>query len=285
MNPFLEEWKRLEAAGPRPQLGRKIIQMDFKELEAKVLARDAKFAKQLTESLYAGDAYIYKQAFAKDFFRDLKSWVYNHWMTTPSSFHKILEGCPNFHRLIDDEIAKNYAFKSIRRSCYFFPWNEAPLNLLSIIDNRWRIFKYLGGFALDEYVGHTPKDGVVDRIQVAQYPTGGAGLSETHADPYLNQRVTISGYMSKRGVDYEQGGFYVLGQNKEQLDIEQYIDIGDVGSGYATVSHGVAPVDPHKKTVEWNETSGRWWLGLYSIDSNEIQSRHTGHAVNVNDLK
>ncbi len=284
-NPFLKEWKGLEAAAPRPQFARNIIQMDFKELEEKVLSSDPETVKQLTESLYSGDAYILKTTFPKNFFDELKAWVYNYWMSTPSSFHKILEGCPNFHRLIDDEIAKNYAFKSIRRSCYFFSWNDAPLNMLEIIYSRWRVFKYIGGLSLDEYVRHTPKDGVVDRFQVAQYPTGGAGLSETHADPYLNQRLIMSGYMSKRGEDYEQGGFYVVDKNKITIDMENIIDIGDFGISYATVLHGVAPVDPHKKEVEWNKTSGRWWLGLYSIDSNEIQNRHTGQAVNVNDLK
>ena len=73
---------------------------------------------------------------------------------------------------------------------------------------------------------NTPKDGVVDRYQVARYLPG-IGRSETHSDPYLNQRFFISAFMSKKGVDYQSGGFYVVKEGNKFMDLENNIDVGD----------------------------------------------------------
>ena len=52
--------------------------------------------------------------------------------------------------------------------------------------------------------------------------------------------------------------------------------------GFATVVHGVAAVDPHK-SVDWGVMQGRWFLGLYSVSSDEVKIREVGHAVKVED--
>ncbi|MBI4063320.1 MAG: hypothetical protein HY401_03345 [Elusimicrobia bacterium] len=276
-NEYLKIWKALENPETQPRRARGIIEVDYAEFERKVLEQDPNFVKSLVESLYSGDAYLLREAFPKKFMMDLREWVHRYWNTTPSSFHKMIEGCPNFHRLIDEQLSKNYSFRNVRRSAYFFPWNHDPLNLYGTIGERWGICKFLGGFALDEYQRNTPKDGVVDRAQVALYPLGG-GCSEPHSDPYLNQRVLISCYMSKRGQDYKVGGFQLTDKAGEIVDFESRVNIGDMGIAYATVLHEVAPVDPHEK-INWNSNEGRWFLGLYSVDSDMVKNRHTGYAV------
>ena len=256
---------------------RNVVDMEYAELEAKVYAQDPRFVNELVESLYAGDMYILRQGFTKEFMTDLKDKVYRIWSQTPSSFHKMIEGCPDFHRMVDEETAKNYVFKNIRHSYYWFSWNGDPMGVIPEIMKRWRVFKLLGGFRLNEYEGNTPKDGIVDRFQVARYLPG-IGISETHIDPHENQRTIISIYMSKRGVDYEEGGFHAIAHGDKLADLEADIDVGDIGIGYATIQHGVSLVDS-QGTPDWKARDGRWWMGLYSNSSDMVTNRAVGRPA------
>ena len=55
--------------------------------------------------------------------------IYIKLHSSEPSFHKMIEGCPNFHRVQDEEIAKKYVFSSIRHSYYWFNWNGDPLQV------------------------------------------------------------------------------------------------------------------------------------------------------------
>ena len=70
--------------------------------------------------------------------------------------------------------------------------------------------------------------------------------------------------MSKRGETYHKGGFYVVGPGNEFIDVENKVDIGDLGIGYATVLHGVALVDENAK-VDWKAKDGDGGLGCMII--------------------
>ena len=211
---------------------------------------------------------------------DLRNKVFKIWSSTEPSFHKMIEGCPNFHRKQDEEIAKKYVFMSIRHSYYWFNWNGDSMSVNSEINKRWRIFKFLGGLKKNSFEKNTPKDGIVDRYQVARYLPG-IGRSETHSDPYQNQKFFISAFMSKKGLDYKSGGFYVVKPGNKLLNIENDLDIGDISLGYATVMHGVDTIDPEKKP-DWSAKDGRWWLGLYSNSTDMVSKRATGQKVNLN---
>lgn len=278
-NKFKNTWEAIEDPATQPRRSRKVVTVDFEEFKKSVLRQDRKFVDSLVDSLYAGDGYILKRAFPPEFFGALISKTHDFGQRSPSSFHKMYQDCPDFHRIIDHELAKKYSFAAIRHSYYFFPWNSDQLRIFQPVNERWRIFKFLGGYPLDAYEKNKPMDGVVDRIQVAQYPAGGGGL-EPHSDPYVNQRVIIGGMMSKRGVDYESGGFYFVDRNNAKLNLEDELDIGDMVCGYPTVVHGVELVDEHK-ALDWSSMGGRWFLGLYSNDSDYVKDKQRGYAVNV----
>ena len=42
------------------------------------------------------------------------------------------------------------------------------------------LIKLLGGFEYDEFINNTPKDGIVDRAQIAHYPSGAVKNSNTY---------------------------------------------------------------------------------------------------------
>jgi len=278
-NKYKPVWARLENSMPRPERARSIVKVDYQEFKEKVQHQADSFVEATVSSLYSGDAYLIKGAFPRDFMINLREKVHEYCKTKPSEFYKMLEGSPDFHRIIDLESGRKYSFRVCKHSCYFYPWNEDPLNLFGAVYERWRVIKFLMGLRPDEYEKNTPKDGVIDRIQVVRYPPR-IGFLEPHSDPYLHQRLFFSGYMSKRGVDYQGGGFYLVAPGDKLVEIEEQIDVGDVCIGYATVYHGVAPVDRQKEPT-WESDDGRWFLSMYSNASDEVPNRHVGHPAKL----
>ena len=278
-SPFKECWDSIVSEDSLPTRLNNMREIGYDEFRAKVMSPEPEFARDITSSLYNGDALLIKGAFSADFMEDLKARTFEHCKNTPSSFSKMVEGCPDFHRKIDAELGQKYSFMMVKHSCYFYHWNDDPLNIWDKVRERWRLIKFLSGQQLNKYENNTPRDGVIDRVQVVRYPSG-AGMLETHSDPYLNQRLIISGFMSKRGVDFDSGGFYMIGPEGEKIDLEDRLDVGDLLIAYATVLHGVELIDAGE-TLDWDKMKGRWFLSLYSNSSDEVSNRHTGYAVKL----
>ena len=279
LNPFAQAWADAESSAPRPERARNLLRVNYHSFRDFVWYPSPAFVRNTVASLYAGDIHILKNAFSKLFMRILRRKAMEYCRSKPSAFYKMLEGCPDFHRIIDLETGKKYSFQVCKHSSFFYPWNDDPLNLFGPIYQRWRVIKWLMGLKPTAYEKNTPKDGVVDRIQIAQYPSK-IGFLEPHSDPYLHQRLFLSGYMSKRGVDYQGGGFYVVGRNDQMMEVEDEINVGDIGIGYATIYHGVAPCNRHLEP-DWESDAGRWFLSMYSNASDEKPDRHTGHPVKL----
>jgi len=104
-----------------------------------------------------------------------------------------------------------------------------------------------------------------------------------HTDPYLYQRFFISTYFSKKGVDYDKGGFYALKKDNKEIDVEKFLDVGDLCFGLATITHGVhKPLSSKKNKILKNDLrSGRWWLGMYTLVSDYSKNRHTAKEVKI----
>jgi len=280
---FKYAWDDLEKNFPYPRKARQIQTIDYNEFKVKVSEESSDFVKATTSSLYNGDFFILKGAYSKEFMQNLRIKTFAYFKDKPSEFHKMLEGSPDFHRKIDVETGKKYSINGCKHSFYFYSWNRDPLNLFKPIYERWRIVKKVMGLKPTEYENNTPKDGVIDRIQVVQYPSK-IGYLQPHSDPHKYQRCFYSGYMSKKGVDFEGLGFYLIGKNDEIIEIEDLVDVGDVGIGYATVQHGVAPVNKNKEPNWEDVNDGRWFLSMYSNESDEgKKDRHTSKKVELED--
>ena len=273
-------WESLEKKKKQPRFARRLVIKNFDDFANEIFYSNVKDRLKLIKSLYSGDVYLLKKAFSEKFCEEIIKGAWKINKTQKESFHKMNGKCPNFHRLIDDKITKNYSCDHVKRSFYFFPFNKDPLNMYETIYKRWRVIKYLGGRKYNEFENNTTYDQVVDRFQVVQYPLG-AGHLETHSDPYHNQRFFISGYLSKRGKDFSQGGFYIYKKNRSIIDGEKNVDVGDMMIGYATILHGVSKIDPVSK-VNFNSPKGRWFLGLYSNDSDNVKKRRTTKSEGKN---
>ena len=276
-NLFKEEWDKIDKPETHPRSMRNAVKCEWEEFRGNVLKQDPKFVKDFVSSLYAGDIYILKDSYPREFCHELKNKAFDCGKSTPQSFHKVFEGSPDFHRVVDQELAKHYSFMRIKHHYYFYRWNGDPLNIWGEIDSKWGIFKFLGGFRLDEYVSNRPKEGIVDRIHIHHYPSG-AGEIETHSDPYKNQRTIMGAQMSEKGTDFKSGGLYFIDKKGEKVNVEDEIKLGYSYIAFTTVHHGVEIIDAGTK-VDWNNHRGRWFLGFYSLESDEVKDRHTGYAV------
>ena len=131
---------------------------EFKSLSDKFESEKAnKFIKNFID----GKVIIVKKAFTDNFVNEIKSKVKNYWKEYPESYHEMREGCPDFHRVITPEKAKNYAVGAVRHTTYFFPWNDDPCKFNERIYERWRYSKYVAGLNFREYEKILRRTGVL----------------------------------------------------------------------------------------------------------------------------
>ena len=278
-NLYKNLWEKYEKKDQLPFFYNNIIQVDFSEFKEKVYSNDKKFALNLVNSLLSGDVYLLKNSFPVDYLEELKQKTAEAWKTKKSEFFKVYEECPNFYRNITQDLSKNYAFKQVKQTQYFFPWNPDFCNLYYEAYKRWRVLKYLSGFYKEVWEKDTPKDGIVDRIQIVKYPPN-SGELELHQDPYLYQKFFISIYLSKKGEDYKDGGMYFINKDKETFHFDDLVDVGDMSFGFGTLYHGVSVSQSLENNIQ-DDINGRWFMGLYTTVSDYVENRHTGKAANI----
>lgn len=271
---FAQAWEAAEKE-PYPTRFTGVHEIPLEELRDLVLAEGPFMARHLVDELYDGKVIIVRGAFTAKNLALLRHHTLAFMRSQPSSFHKMLEGSPNFHRLITPAEGLKYSFPCCKHSAYFYRWNEDHTGLRPLIYDRWRLMKVLMGLDPLCYELDTPRAGVVDRIQVVRYPPG-IGFLAPHSDPFKHQRLFLSTYMSKRGIDYIGGGFYLLDEAGQKVFLEDRVEVGDMCIGYATVHHGV---DACEGVPDWDADDGRWFLSIYSNASDEVANRHTGFGL------
>jgi hypothetical protein len=282
-NPFSNLWKDVKEEF-LPSFLRNVVKFDFLEFKSKYHNYENNSSKKdLIESLLRGDIYILKKSLSKNFLGELKNYVIKEkFKKKKYEFHKILDGVPNFTRDIDENLSKNYAIPQIKTTSYFFPFNEEKekFKIYNEVYPVWRTLKFISGYYEDIWEKNIPSNGIVDRLQVVRYQPNTGGMV-AHTDPYLYQRFFISVYLSQKGEDFDEGGFYALDTENKKIDIEGSLEIGDLCFGLATIKHGVAsPKGLGSKKYDISDLrSGRWFLGIYSTESNYTENRHTTKLI------
>lgn len=270
-------WKYLEQKFSPPRYVKKITELEFKKLKQIVNLKKEASIKKIIKNMYVnGEAFILKKCATKNLKKVMLDLTDYYIRTKKPSFHKMLDGVPNFHRMIDKEITKKYSLFTIKHSFYFYNWNiksKLEKKLKNGAYYHWRYIKFLAGNSKTKYEHNIPSDGQIDRLQIVRYPSGGGQLKD-HVDARKNQRVVSGIVMSKRGIDYKKGGFYFKSSKNKKLNIENKIDEGDAVIFYGSLIHGVEPVDPNKK-LSWKSKKGRWFLGMFVNDSDHVKNRVT----------
>jgi hypothetical protein len=138
--------------------------------------------------------------------------------------------------------------------------SELPADLAVLVDRYFRVFAKL----MHELTGNPPRIEARDgepahHPQVIQYPAGG-GLFGRHVHQLRPQLIGSILGLSKRGVDYTQGGtgFAVNGTS---VDTSSDHDFGDILLFRNDVPHWVIPSDTGE-SFDWSSEAGRWSMVL-----------------------
>ena len=270
-------WISLEKKYPSPSYVKKVKELDFKLLKKAIEDKNTTFLKKLIRNMYIKkEAYILKYSADKKLKETIIELANQYKKNKESTFFKMLDGAPNFHRVIDKKITKKYSLFAIKHSFYFYNWNirsKLERKLKNGVYKHWRYVKFLAGNAKTKFEKNIPSDGQIDRLQIVRYPAGGGELRD-HVDPRKNQRVVSGIIMSKLGKDFQKGGFYFKSSKKKKINIEKKLDEGDAVIFYGSIAHGVEKVDPKEK-LSWKSNKGRWFIGMFVNDSDHVKNRIT----------
>ena len=274
-------WVELEEKYSPPSYVKKIKNLEFEDLKNAVNNKKEKYLRELIRNMYLKkEAYILKNAAPKNFKKTIIDLANHYKKRRNSTFHKMLNGTPNFHRVIDKKITKKYSLYAIKHSFYFYNWNiktKLEKKLKDGAYRHWRYVKFLAGNKKKSFENNIPSDGQIDRLQVVRYPAGGGQLRD-HVDPRKNQRVVTGLIMGKIGKDFQRGGFYFKSSKKKKINIEHMLDEGDAVIFYGSIAHGVESVDPKEK-LSWKSNKGRWFVGMFVNDSNHVKNRITAKDI------
>lgn len=249
-----------ENCGNLPVRFRSLKEIDWREMQQAFDDKDTRYIIHIVQCMAKGDFVVLKHCFSKEESEKIKDTGRRLMNREKSSFFKMLEGVPDFWRDITTKEEMKYSVPAIKKSMYFFPWNGEK-ELFELVRRPWRIAKTLAGKHPTETESYTPKNGIVDRIQLVKY-SAGSGYVARHQDPVENSRLFISGYLSQYGEDFTGGGFYVLNKMNQKVNLERYFEEGDVGLGCGHIVHGVDKIEGRGA-----EEGERWWLGPYTPSS------------------
>jgi hypothetical protein len=275
-----ELWVEIEKQA-QPKYIKSITEYSWEEFSSRIQGGDFPFISSLVEKLYGGDVMILRSALSKAEATYVKDSALEFGRNHEPSFHKVFEGCPDFHRISNPDIAKNagYGFYRAQHLYYFHRWNRS--SLFELADRTWEIFKLLCGWPRDRFRSATPQDGLVDRLHIHHYPSG-TGEQESHQDPYRAQKMVMGHMLSEKGPgkEYGTGGIYYVSENGSLVDVDSELRIGDAYISFPLLVHGVARIDPEMST-DWSDRRGRWFMGFYTLHSDHVEKRHTGWAYPV----
>jgi len=102
----------------------------------------------------------------------------------------------------------------------------------------------------------------------------GGGFFGIHEDVIIDElsekagvkTTQMIGVLSKRGEDFETGGAYII-KDETKIDMEDYVEIGDVIVYDGRSAHGVMDID-HNRNFSLDPSLGRWsaLVSLYNVN-------------------
>jgi len=212
--------------------------------------------EEIRKNITEGDVYVARNVFPKALIKRMIEYLSKVGSGSLPNYRKIAPGCPNFHRL------NCWDPRAYVQGCFhqfvFFPWNQDVLNLFALTAEVYHMKNLLSGNRKDKFLGVEPEDGCTARLAFQFYPKGIGGLNK-HSDPLDHHQLSVPALtMSKKGIDFKEGGAYVE-REKVRIYLDEISEPGDVVYFNAILPHGVERIDPDEK-VDWLSFEGRWML-------------------------
>jgi hypothetical protein len=268
---FAAAWAEALSSGPSALRLREIHRLDYQSFKEQLHRADAGFIRSLVNSIYSGDLYIFLDAYKPEILRELRQRTFEYGHTTPSSTHKMVDGCPDNHSRRDWHNEEKGGYSSTYYLFHFFRWNDDPLGVFESFKELYQIMKLVSGLPPDSFEKNIPSDGTIDRIEISHYPRGVGGIG-FHTDPIGNIRFMCTVTLTELGSDYKLGGFAVVDQQDQVRPVEPLAPLGSIVGFLPSICHGVEVIDPDQNP-NWESKAGRWYVGLSCVDSEAVQNR------------
>ena len=266
-----QAWQRLEAEGPGATRMRRLRVEDFAWLQRLIASADAAALEALIADVYAGDVFVWRDAFDSERLGQVPARVWAFGRGQPAAYRRIADDCPDFHYRADTDLDETSGYSSKYNTFNFFRWNGDALGLFALGEPAYRAQKLLSGLSVESYRDHRPADGIVDKLEVLHYPRGVGGI-DMHGDPAASVKITMGVNLTQPGTDYRRGGFVAMDGEGRVLALEAEAPLGAIVSFYPPVWHGVDVVDP-QGPASWDDPGGRWFMGLTSVQSHMVENR------------
>ena len=160
---FKNKWQHLSENTPKPQRLNKVTRLQFSEFANIVLNQDFSKAEKLVEEVYEGNALILEDALSKQEIDRLKFLALEFGASQQAKRLKIIDDCPDWHEINNEENIPTGGYTTIDHSYYFFRWNKTGTEIFQILNSKWRIGKVFNGFEPCAFEANHPKHVLVDR--------------------------------------------------------------------------------------------------------------------------
>ena len=121
--------------------------------------------------------------------------------------------------------------------------SKEEIGLSELIQPIFNNVILLNNQKINEILKKTPIDGFVQRFHLINYPPNSGQIS-LHIDPLNISQVNSGIYLTELGLDYKGGGFYVLNDKDEKVELDKHFHIGDMVLFSPGLRHGVSAVEP-----------------------------------------
>jgi hypothetical protein len=231
------------------------------ESQADILTNPG-LAQQIRQDIIDGDVYVARNVYDRNLVMKIRQYLTNIGSNSLPNYKPIELGCPNFHRL------NAWDERAYVKGCFhqfvFFPWNQDVFNLFDLAKETYQVKNVLSNNPRDRFMGLQGNDGCVSRIAFQFYPAGSGGLNK-HQDPVDHHQLCVPTLtMSKKGVDFVEGGAYAQTITGGKIYTDDISEPGDVVYFNALIPHGVETVDPDVE-LDWLSFKGRWML-LFAVN-------------------
>ena len=106
---FKEIWKNLLKIKKMPSKYTGVKEISYNEFKKLKDEPNLKNTENLINDFLNGKVLIVKNVFDVELVKYIKKQVVNFWKNNPNTYFKLVEKCPDFHRVIPPDLAKNYS--------------------------------------------------------------------------------------------------------------------------------------------------------------------------------
>ena len=237
---------------------------DYFEFKKKL--RSLTFILKCIDQLSEGNIFILKNSINSKFLDDSKKKLNNLIKKNKPINPKIKSGIKNGFYISNNLSSKGY--KTVDKSFYFFSWNKDKTGIYKKIIEIYKPLKILNGLSPNEITRNKPKNGVIERLHIINYPINSGQISR-HYDPINVSIFNFGIYATEYGVDYKKGGFFVLNKKYKKIVVDKKVKKTDIVLFFPSLIHGVDKV----KKLDLENTNGRWFINVNHAQSHEVKQR------------